>query len=296
VKQKKILVLAIFLFIVVGLFFLSYVFLCIFGYYPQEEGIDYSRETLLVQRGEIVVDYIIKNDLSILWKYKMPQKFEFIKTKNMFINFEIITIDNESIGMFLSSFDYFDTRIRPQELIPPLVLAYPKSPKYLRAIITKYNDDWTSEEEWFFNIDISNINVVISGEEMKPGIFTRFVRQWVPETITLEDEQWFKADAYYLISSYRKPDQQEDEILKKLNISISPVNTSYAIFKVNKDTEIIHNEDGQLYLNSGGLFVEEMHLREILINSNSHDGFTLFVTPESRNTFKVKEGSVRKYQ
>jgi hypothetical protein len=294
VKQKKILALAISLFVVAGLVFLSYVFLCIFGYYPQEERRDYSREALLVQRGEMAVNNKIKNDMTISWKYNLLQKMKFFKTNNMFIEFEMITMDNESFGMFLPSFDLFNAEIRPQDIIRPLVIAYPQKPKYLHAIVTKYNDKWTKKEEWFFNIDLSNINVVVSGEEMKPGIFTRFVGQWVPETITLEDGQWFKADAYYLISSYRKPNQQEDEIFKKLNIN--PGNIRYAIFKVNNDTVIIHNEDGELYLNSGGLFLEEIRLREILINGNSHDGFTLFVTPESKNVFKVKEGSVHKYQ
>jgi hypothetical protein len=251
VKQKKILALAISLFVVVGLVFLSYVFLCIFGYFPLNDEKDYPMDPLLV--------------------------------------------DNESIGMFLGSFDYFNAGIRPRDIIKPLVIAYPQKPKYLHAKITKYNDKWTEKEEWFFNIDISNINVVVSGEEMKPGIFTRFVGQWVPETISLEDGQWFKAGAYYLISSYIS--QQEDEIYKKLNIN-NLGKIQYAIFKVNNDTEIIHNEDGKLDLNCGGLglFLKEMRLREILINSNSHDGFTLFVTPESINVFKVKEGSVRKYE
>jgi hypothetical protein len=182
--------------------------------------------------------------------------------------------------------------IRPQDVIKPLVIAYPQKPKYLHAKITKYNNSWTEKEEWFFNIDISNINVVISGDEMKPGIFIRFVGQWVPEIITLEKGQWFRGNAFYLLSSYRKPNQQEDEIFKKLNIN--PEKIRYAIFKVNNDTEIIHNEDRKLDLNSGGLYIGEIRLREILINGNSHNGFTLLVTPESRSMFEVREGSVPK--
>jgi hypothetical protein len=239
------------------------------------EGL-FRSETVLVQSSEISVDYEIKSDLSITWRYKQPESAIFLNTKYLFIKFEMITMDNENFGMIsAANFNDFGTRIRPYDIIKPLIVAYPQSPKYLHAIITKYNDEWTEKEEWFFNIDISNINVVVSGEEMKPGIFTRFVQQWVPETITLEDGQWFKADAYYLISSYKDG------------------RTSYAIFKVNNDTEIIHNEDGKLSL-VGTVYLEEMRLREILINGNSHDGFTLLVTPESRNNFKVKEGSAPK--
>jgi len=237
----------------------------------------FRSETVLVQSSEISVDYEIKSDLSISWKYKEPESSVFLNTKHLFIEFKIITMDdNESIGMISSGFGTYGTRITPNTIIRLLIVAYPQSPKYLHAVVTKYNDEWTEKEEWFFNIDISNINVIVSGEEMKPGIFTNFVEQWVPETITLEDGQWFRADAYYVITSYKDGKKR------------------YAIFKVNNDTEIIHNEEGELHPYGGGLFLEEMRLREILINGNSDDGFTLLVTPESRTIFKVKEGSAPK--
>jgi hypothetical protein len=248
---------------------------------------EYSGDVVLIQSNEISVDYEIKNDLAISWKWKVPQMFEFFNTKNMSIKYEMITMDDTSFGMFLATFDYNNYSspgIRPEDIIRPLVIAYPKSPKYLRAIITKYNDNWTEKEQWIFNIDISNIDVIISGEEMKPGIFTRFVGQWVPETITLEEGQWFMANAYYLITSHA-PKPGEPEIYE----------THYAVFKVDNNTEIIHNEDGKLNLNSGSLLLQEMHLRKVLINGNSYDGFTLVVTPESTNIFKVEEGSVRIY-
>ena len=274
------------------------IFLCILGCYPYEYDIDYSKKAVLVKTSEISVDHKIKNDLSISWKYKLPQIFKFLKTKNMSVNFEMITADNVSIGMFLTSFDLFNAEIRPEDIIKPLVIAYPQSPKYLRAKITKYNDNWTEKEQWFFNIDISNINVVISGEEMKPGTFTRFVGQWVPEIITLEDGQWFMKNAYYLITSSLDINQELE--LKKFYALIGKElelnRNSYAIFKVGNDTDVIRNENSQLNLNSGNLHLGEMRLRKILVIGNSHDGFTLLVTPESKNVFKVEEGSVPKYK
>ena len=277
------------------------IFLCFLGCYitkANDLDVDYSREAILVRINEISVDYEIKNDLSVSWEWKLSQRLDFLDAKHMFIQFEMITMDNAHIGMFLSNFNHFSTGIRPEDIIKPLVIAYPKNPKYLHAIITKYNDTWTEKEQWFFNIDISNINVVISGEEMKSGIFTRFVGQWVPEIITLEDGQLFMANAYYLIISYldtyRELELKNSYALltgKELELN----RNSYAIFKVANDTDIIRNEDRQLNLNSGGLYLEEMHLRKILINGNSYDGFTLLVTPESKNIFKVEEGSAPKY-
>jgi hypothetical protein len=248
---------------------------------------EYSGEVVLIQSSEISVDYEIKNDLTISWKWNVPQAFNSLNEKIGIIEYEMITMDDTSFGMFSSSFfyyEYFSHEIIPEDIIKPLVRVYPKNPKYLRCKITRYNDAWTEKEEWFFNVDISNINVIISGEEMKPGIFTRFVGQWVPETITLEEGQLFMANAYYLITSHA-PKPEEPEIYE----------THYAVFKVDKNTEIIHNEDGKLNLNSGSLLLQEMRLRKVLINGNNCDGFILFVTPESTNIFKVEVGSVRIY-
>jgi len=208
------------------------VFLCILSWHiPKVNPFLFRSETILVQSSEISVDYEIKSDLSISWKYKQPESSIFLNTKDMFIEFERITMDNKSTRFITSTFHGFSTKLRPEDVIQSLIVAYPQNLKYIHVLITKYNDNWTE-----------------------------------------------KADAYYLITTYKDGRK------------------SHAVFKVNNDTEIIHNEDGKLDLNSGGLYLEEMHLREILINGNSHDGFTLLVTPESRSVFKVKEGSVRQYQ
>jgi hypothetical protein len=244
-----------------------------------DHNIIYTNRVILIKSSEITVDYEIKDDLSISWTYNLSQRIEFINTKNIFIKFEMITKENDTFGMIsAATFNHFGSGIRPQDIIRPIVIANPKEPKYLHGTITKYNYAWTEKEEWHFYIDISNINIVIEDEEIKPGTFTRFVGQWVPEYITLENGQWFTGNAYYLITSYRNQDHR----------------VFCAIFKVDNDTEIINNENGKLNLNSGGLFLEEMHLRRIII-SNNYEGTTLIVTPESKNIFKVEVGSIRIY-
>ena len=41
-----------------------------------------------------------------------------------------------------------------------------------------------------------------SEEEISPGIYTRFKKQWLPESISLAEGQLFKKGAYYLLTSY----------------------------------------------------------------------------------------------
>jgi hypothetical protein len=243
-------------------------------------NVECPKEVKLIKNSEISVEYEIANDLSISWK--LPQEYNFTNNKNIFLEFEMIMVDNTIFSMFLIPFDNYINFEGPEDMIAKLVFSYPKKPKCLHGIITKYNDEKTEKEQWFFYIDISNFNIILTEEEIEPGIFTNFARQWVPETITLEDGQWFKENAYYLITSYK---YREKEINGE----------EFAIFKVTNDTEIIHNEDKNLRMHTGGLYLEEMHLRQISINGNSSDGFTLFVTPESKNIFKVKESTVYNY-
>ena len=265
--------------------------LCIFLIIYVAEKI-FSKEVVLIQSNDIFLEYNIENDLSIFWE--LPQSLMQVNTINMFIEYEIITINNNKYGMFLSMLDRRRNTIRPEDIIKALVRAYPENPKYLRGKITKYYNDWAEKEEWIFNIDISDIQVIIFGNEMKPGIFKRFVGQWVPETISLDEGQYFKKNAYYLISSYEDINKaiERKKYIEMITGSEYKLNlVSYAIFKVEKDTSIINNENGDLNLNSGGLNLDEIRIREIIISGNNNDGFTLFVTPESTNIFIVKEGS-----
>jgi hypothetical protein len=174
--------------------------------------------------------------------------------------------------------------IDTDSLIVSLARAYPERPQYIRCACIRYYHDYSEKEEWFFNIDISKINVVVEGEEIIPGIFTTFKSEWVPETITLAGNQHFKANAYYLITSY-------SHWYRKAEYN----SVSHAIFKVDNDTDIIRNEDRQLNLNCDGLNLGDMHLQEVFVSGNADIGFTLSVTPESKAIFTVEEGSERKH-
>jgi hypothetical protein len=242
-----------------------------------------SEEAILLEPTEISVTPVINNDLSITWT--LPAEYAFLSGKNAFVDFELTELDGKIVGYISKSLFMYDFNgIDADSLIASLVRAYPERPNYIRCTCIRYNYYYSRNEEWFFNIDISKINVVVEGEEIMPGIFTAFKSERVPETITLAGNQRFKANAYYLITSY-------SHWYRKAEYNF----VSNAIFKVDNYTDIIRNEDGQLNLNIRDLYLGDMHLQEIIVLGNADIGFTLSVTPESKAVFTVEEGFERKY-
>jgi len=134
-----------------------------------------------------------------------------------------------------------------------------------------------------FYIDISNITVQIEGEEIKPGIFTYFQRQWVPESISLADGYLFIENNYYLITSYRHP-RGEDSL-----------RLAYAIFQATETSDTFLNPSGLISLHTGAIFFDEIYIQEIRISGNEANGFVLHVTPRPTESFTVEEGSARSH-
>jgi len=242
------------------------------------------KEVVLAQSNEISVEYKFENDMSVSWDLSSSYSHLLLDKVNTYITVHFITNDDEKIFMFSYSLINFSDGIKPEDIIIPLINAYPKTPKYFNVVIEKYNFNISEKEEWKFSINIPDINVVITDDEINPGTFTAFRNQWVPETITLKKGQIFKANAYYIISSYehryRRPEFNSQ---------------GNAIIKIGYDSNMINNEKGMLKLNTGGLYLDEVRIREVQITGNPIDGFTLLVTPESKNTFRIRQGSVRRY-
>lgn len=234
-----------------------------------------------IQEIKISAEYTVRDDISISWT--LPSEYSFLYIDNFFVNISLIMDDKTEKSILASFFGSYSNGVGAEPVINSLIRAYPQKPEYLRVTCTKFNEDGTKNEKYFFDIGISNIYVVVEGEEAQPGIFTTFAREWVPETITLANGGLFKADTYYLITSYensyRKPEYNS---------------VSTAIFRVDEDTDIVNNEDKRLNLNCGGLYLNEMHLQEIHVVP-AGDGFKLSVTPESEMIFIVEECSKQNY-
>lgn len=238
------------------------------------------RESVTLGRHELFVDYRIDDDLSISWV--MPPEYHFLSGEQLSVNLELKTKDGLDVKGWglMASFESFSDGIEGQRIAHALVSAYPERPIFLRVTCTRYDDNYNKKEEWYFNIDLSSIDVAIKGDKIEPGVFTHFRRQWVPKSMTLKDGRKFKAGALYFLKSYehryRKPEYNS---------------TNMAVFAVSEDTDIINNGDHSLNLHSGGIYPEDIHIQEIVVGSNPNGGLKLFVTPESKGSFTVVEAS-----
>lgn len=222
------------------------------------------------------MEFIIRGDLSILWR--LPQESAFRRSGlEAFKNVSIFTEDGEQVGGFGMMFGprYIDSA----SITAPLVSAYPQQPSHI--IIHLSARDTNCVE--YLRIDISDIRVIVEGEEVTPGTLMRFENQWVPRELTLANGRYFQAGAYYLLSSYEKAWCRE-----------CPPEFGFgqAIFKTTSDTQIICNRNNEFgHMNSGGLNVNDTRLQEIFIIGNTNDGFTILATPESAGSFLVESSS-----
>lgn len=224
---------------------------------------------------QISVDYTINEDMSVSWT--TPDEYKDVITDDSHIEVGLYTEDNEKIGGYMSI--GIRTELSPEQMIQWLLKNQTKKAAYLKVRHYNYNMKTNStDEEWYFDIAMPDIEISFEGEEIKPGTFTAFNREWVPKTITLADGQTFKKGSYYMITSYSHNSRKEEYN-----------HVSSAIWKADEDTEIFDNSDHHRNLNCGGLSLDDMHIQEITVNGNAKSGFKLCVTPESSDIFKVVE-------
>lgn len=173
-----------------------------------------------------------------------------------------------------------DNKISSRELLHFLTEEYPKVPDYIEIAYETHSEDYTSGDTAKFKIDLSNIKLVTEGQPLKPGTLTVFQNQWVPQSITLAEGQ-FKKGAYYLLPSYEHKYRKEDLNQKSL-----------ASFTVEQDTNKFLNETGDYYFNTFGIFTEDVHIIQAEITGNPQKGFTVHLTPESKESFKKAVGDI----
>lgn len=212
------------------------------------------------ERIEIATKF--DDDMSVHWI--VPEEY-----KNCWTHISYITKSGEieNAGISTVAYDSFDA----DEIIKYIAYNNWNVPKAIRC---EYKLD---EGNVYFDVDLSNIELVTEDYTIEPGVYTPFERQWVPKCITLGDGYKFKRDAYYMLTSY-----DHDYRLPEYN------HTSRMIIKSEEDTDIFSNEKHDTF-KCGGIDFDDMHIREIIIDGNSTDGFKIHVTPESKEIFEIHE-------
>lgn len=240
---------------------------------------DTKDKEVTVNTQKISVEAIIHDDMSISWT--LPQEWSHLNGGDMSMEIQLVREDGTVQGYMMGGvWDSIDA----SEIIECVADVYPNKLAYIRCTYYQYDDDYQAKEEWYFDIDVSNIEMVIEGEPVKPDTYTRFQKQWVPESISLADGELFKEEAYYLLTSY------EHTYRKSEYNSIGR-----AIFTVDEACNTYqntHDYGGAVFINGvGGVFLEEIHIQEITIQGDAKSGFVIQTTPESEEVFEVREGS-----
>lgn len=246
----------------------------------KNERVSQPKEEVVINTHKISAEVTLNDDMSIKWN--LPDEYKHFTEEGYWTSISTITNDGIIKNRTTSTATY--NQISATQIIQFMVGSYPEKIDYIRCNYYKFESGAQTRAEWFFDIDISNINMLIEGEEIKPGTYTRFRRQWVPESISLADGQMFKKDAYYLLTSY-------DNTYRNPKYNA----VSRAIFKMSETSNIFDNSNGKSNLGVGGVYLDEIRIQEIIIKGTAKSGFTLSVTPLSKEIFAVTEGSERVY-
>ncbi len=234
-------------------------------YYIFKDNNDEQKEEIKTYEYELTGKVHFNEDMSLSWE---------LDNKEISDSVDINVYDKEGELLTGVTTTLNENKIDTEWLIQLLIDEYPK--KADNMVITYYDHDEENNTyiRWNFKIDLSVINVVTEGEAIKPGVYKCFEKQWVPEYITLTDGQ-FKKGAYYVIRScehrYRKDD---------LNAK------STAIFTVEENTDIYDNSNHD-YFDAGSVYLEDAHIQELTITGGPDIGFTLHITPDSEEKFKI---------
>jgi len=228
-----------------------------------------------VNSTEIPVEITMNDDMSISWK--MPHTYEKRITEDYTVWMDVYTDKGEKRG----GRGYSDPEhsLDAEGLIDCVLSAYPEKAAYIRY--TYYDISFSSDREvkteYYFDIDVSDITVKVEGEELSPGVYTRFPGQWVAASLSLADGQKFKSDAYYLLKGKDMSDRRKGHFIM-----------GNMFFKSNSDTDTILNLDKKRP-NLGVTGLDEVTIQEATVSGDWNSGITIHITPESSKGFTIEE-------
>ena len=233
---------------------------------------------------EIPIEAVINPDLSITWS--VPEEYRQLIGADPMTDFA--TIDDQGVVDLQLGSASFSEKLYAEQFIELYAKHYPQNFEYLRCTYYDFDLETGFGQRYYFDIDISNISMKIEGTQIKPGVFTNFKRQWVPESISLAEGYTFKENNYYLITTYdhahRVPEYNR---------------VTHMVFRAYETANTLYHPDapngGQLFIIAGGLDLEEAHIQELTIKGNATQGYTICATPESNEIFTVVEGSEHTY-
>lgn len=211
----------------------------------------------------------IDNDLSVIWR--VPDKYASFQYDH-FKYVDFLNSDGEIVGRVGSGLKDYGN-ISGEDMALSLYKFAEKKPTVMR-ISYHYAG---SNDEYYFDVDISKISFVSESLTLKPGVYTCKENTWPIKSLTLDNGYIFEKDCYYVLKAY------EHKYRKSEYNGIY-----YDCFKA--------NENGSSYVPPSGKSVgvtpmDDIHIQRIKVSGNSEIGFTLYLSTESKNAFTISEVS-----
>lgn len=141
----------------------------------------------------------------------------------------------------------------------------------IRITYYDWNSDYTEKTEYYFDIDISEYEVIYRGEAPTPGVYYKSKGKWPLKKLTLADGEKFEEGKFYVICGKQKKYRKNEYN-----------NTSCDVFMATETANEL------TYFGTTGTFgtsyLDEVRLVEICV-----EGKKIYITEKSETTFEVKE-------
>ena len=210
----------------------------------------------------------ISDDLSIKWT--LMEEYSFLIDEKYWT--EISLIGKDGTAVLKSSTTMTLSGCEGSELIKYLIRDYDKD---CSAIRFRYYKPGESDKEYYFDVNISEIKIVIEGDEINPGTYTRRKGSWTAKEISLGGGDTFEKGCYYILKDYEKTYRKQEYN-----------SVSYEVFKAVSNGNTFKALTNRSF---GVTYLDEIHIQKVTIKKASDGGYILSVTPESTGTFTILE-------
>ncbi len=230
-----------------------------------EDELKEASTEVTTEEIKIPIEAHIDDNFNINWEY--PNEYEFLKKYDTF-HIYVVKNDGSSESWRVLTPPTDGVMVKCDEVVEALIHYKEEG---LKALRFKYSK--TNKNTYYHDMDISNIKVVTEGNEIKPGIFTKY-NGW-GKNISLSEGQNFDINCYYILKGIEE------------KYRVDKYNTVYYDF-------IKPEKEGNTYAIRDGYFVNDMatsdiHIMKANITKNADGGYTLHITPESTTGFEIKD-------
>ena len=227
------------------------------------ENINEKKPEPKITSQKIDVNYAFDDNMNVILERPeiLPKEGKIAEEKQLFSK------DGEVIASLYGSY----SELNAEDIIYYISHDFDKLPSYIRWTYIIYDDDYKRVNEYYFDIDISEIKINFTDKELIPEEYERVLGNdgtYDNFRIKLKEGQSYRKDACYVIESYDAKYRKSEYNQK-----------SVSVFRPDEKSLKSGNEfEGNIRFIP---LKDEKHIREVIINGNAKDGFILDVSRES---------------